>query len=642
MIPNKFINDLLDKLDIVDLIGQYVPLKKQGANFTGLCPFHSEKTASFTVSPAKQFYHCFGCGAHGTAIGFIMQYLGYSFQDAVQDLANKRGLTIPIPLSQERIQLKKEYNKNEIFSSLPNDFANKAVVSRENIGKFDKKSVLLDFLSSAGRFYRIKLKQAKVAISYLKTRGVSGEIAAQFKLGYAPDGWQNLSSVFDDYGNQGLLDAGLVIQSHSVGVEDKKSRYDRFRNRIIFPITNLRGQVIAFGARSINGEHPKYLNSPETEVFTKGTELYALFEARRSIREHGYVLVVEGYMDVLMLVQAGFENAVATLGTACTLNHIQKLIRQTDRIVFCFDGDEAGRKAAYRALVSSLPFATDTREFCFIFLPDAEDPDSFIKKNGANAFHKEILNALPLSNFLVQHVLTDKNLDRAEGRSAALSVAVPLIRSLPAQSLRIQIIGILAERLKFDAKEIVKLCGFGRKKLIKKDALPINLSKKVVHGIEYRALSILLMFPHFAYDLSEEDRGTLLFCTEQPAVFKEILTQVESIGRSVDFYKLAASLKQSIYSDFFEEYIVNILSLPENIRDFFSLDKSERKEELFGDIEKSSRREFDSALAKLRYDACCKKLNQLSQIQNMTKDELIEFTTLSKLSIALKKSLLLN
>ena len=372
-IPASFIQELIARADVVEIVGRYVPLKKAGANFMGLCPFHGEKSPSFSVSPTKQFYHCFGCGVHGNAIGFLMEHGGMGFVEAVHDLAGQYGLQVPED------------------DASPEERARAA-------GQRQKQATLSDVLEKAGEAYRKQLRQSPGAIDYLKGRGVSGEVAKQFGIGYAPPGWRTLAGVFPDYDNPLLAESGLVI----VGEEDADKRYDRFRDRVMFPIRNVKGECIGFGGRVLGDEKPKYLNSPETPVFSKGRELYGLFEARAALRDKGYALVTEGYMDVVALAQLGFPNAVATLGTACTPEHVQKLFRFTDSVVFSFDGDAAGRRAARKALDSALPFASDVRSVKFLFLPAEHDPDSFIREHGAEAFSRFVNEATPLSRFMIE------------------------------------------------------------------------------------------------------------------------------------------------------------------------------------------------------------------------------------------------
>ncbi len=396
MIPKNFIQDLLNRLDIVDVVERYVPLKKAGANFVACCPFHNEKSPSFTVSQTKQFYHCFGCGAHGTAIGFVMEHAGLGYVDAIEELARSVGLEVP----NERPAAGEAYQK----------------VAPD----------LYEVMQTATRYYREQLKLDQRAIDYLKQRGLSGEIAAKFGIGYAPDGWQNLSAAFPDYQDATLNETGLVITS------DEGKRYDRFRDRIMFPIINVRGQVIGFGGRVLDKGEPKYLNSPETPLFEKGRELYGLFQAQKAIRAGQQVLVVEGYMDVVALAQHGVEYAVATLGTATTPNHIQKLLRLTEHIVFCFDGDKAGQRAAWRALENALPYLQDGKRISFLFLPVEHDPDSFVREFGKAAFEQRIQEAMPLSAYLLREASAELDLRTQEGRNQLLQRAKPLLTAIVA------------------------------------------------------------------------------------------------------------------------------------------------------------------------------------------------------------------
>jgi DNA primase len=423
VIPKSFIQDLLNRLDIVDVIERYVPLRKAGANYVACCPFHTEKSPSFTVSQSKQFYHCFGCGAHGTAIGFVMEHGGLGFVDAVEELARSIGVTVPRE------------------APAPGQTQHKAAPD------------LYELMQSATRYYREQLKQSSRAIDYLKRRGLSGEIAARFGIGYAPEGWQNLESIVPNYQDKSLLETGLVIESQpkvasteanlpegqvkarSAGrnQNDDGKRYDRFRDRIMFPIINQRGQVIGFGGRVLDKGEPKYLNSPETPLFEKGRELYGLFQAQKAIRAEGMALVVEGYMDVVALAQLGVEYAVATLGTATTSYHIQRLLRLTDQVVFCFDGDTAGRRAAWRALENALPYLQDGKQLRFLFLPSEYDPDSYIRDHGKEAFeHLLGEEALPLSAYLLRELSTQVDLKTQEGRSALLEHAKPLLTAIAA------------------------------------------------------------------------------------------------------------------------------------------------------------------------------------------------------------------
>ena len=404
MIPKNFIQDLLNRLDIVDVVERYVPLKKAGANFVACCPFHNEKSPSFTVSQSKQFYHCFGCGAHGTAIGFVMEHAGMGYVDAIKELAHNAGLEVPDerPAAGDAQKRSDQKNGQKVAPDL------------------------YEVTQTATRYYREQLKLSPRAIDYLKQRGLSGEIAAKFGIGYAPDDWQNLSAAFSDYQDATLGETGLVISN------DEGKRYDRFRDRIMFPIINVRGQVIGFGGRVLDKGEPKYLNSPETPLFEKGRELYGLFQAQKAIRAEQCALVVEGYMDVVALAQHGVEYAVATLGTATTPYHIQKLLRLTEHIVFCFDGDQAGQRAAWRALENSLPYLQDGKRISFLFLPVEHDPDSYIREFGKAAFEQQIQEAMPLSAYLLREVGAGLDLRTQEGRNQLLQRAKPLLSAISA------------------------------------------------------------------------------------------------------------------------------------------------------------------------------------------------------------------
>lgn len=430
-IPASFIQELIARADVVEIVGRYVQLKKAGANFMGLCPFHGEKSPSFSVSPTKQFYHCFGCGAHGNAIGFLMEHAGMGFVEAVHDLAGQYGLQVPED------------------DASPEERARAA-------GQRQKQATLSEVLEKAGEAYKKQLRQSPAAIDYLKGRGVSGEIARQFGIGYAPAGWRTLAGVFPDYDDPLLAESGLVIVGEPDDNGDGK-RYDRFRDRVMFPIRNVKGECIGFGGRVLGDEKPKYLNSPETPVFSKGRELYGLYEARAAFRERGYALVTEGYMDVVALAQLGFPNAVATLGTACTPEHVQKLFRFTESVVFSFDGDAAGRRAARKALDGALPYASDVRSVKFLFLPAEHDPDSFIREFGADAFARFVNEATPLSRFMLEAAREGCDLGTAEGRAHMASNARPLWSALPEGALKRQLLGEIAAMVQLSTQELVEL-----------------------------------------------------------------------------------------------------------------------------------------------------------------------------------------
>lgn len=435
VIPPAFIQDMLSRVDIAEVVGRHVELKRTGANLMGLCPFHGEKSPSFSVAPSKQFYHCFGCGAHGDAIGFLVEHTGMSFIDAVKELAQQVGMTVPeeqsTPEERERASALKQ-----------------------------RQATLSDVLAKAAEHYRKQLKDSPRAIAYLKGRGLSGQVAARFGMGYAPEGWRALASAFPRYDDPLLEESGLVItQEAESGNESERKRYDRFRDRIMFPIRSVQGEVIGFGGRVLDKGEPKYLNSPETPVFSKGRELYGLFEARSALRQKGYVLVVEGYMDVVALAQLGFPNAVATLGTACTAEHVQKLFRFTDSVVFSFDGDAAGRRAARRALEASLPHASDTRTIRFLFLPAEHDPDSFVREHGTDAFEQQVQQAVPLSRQLIEASGEGCDLETAEGRARMLASARPLWQALPDGALKPQMLTAIAHAGKMGIDDLQVLWG---------------------------------------------------------------------------------------------------------------------------------------------------------------------------------------
>jgi len=483
LIPESFIQELLNRVDIVDVVDKSVPLKKAGANYSACCPFHNEKSPSFTVSPTKQFYHCFGCGAHGTAIGFMMEYQGLDFVESVHELAKSVGLTVP--------QETRDIDKH----------AAKVVVG------------LQESLQQAANFYKAELKKSQRAIDYLKSRGLSGQIAAKFQIGYAPAGWQNLQSVFPHYESEALTTAGLVVEN------EQGRRYDRFRDRIMFPIHDQKGQVIGFGGRVINPEDtPKYYNSPETPLFQKGHELYGLFLARRAIRDAGRALVVEGYMDVVALAQYGIEYAVAALGTATTPYHITKLMRQADEIVFCFDGDNAGRTAAWRAAMNALPALTDSLKLAFLFLPKEHDPDSYVREFGKEKFEAEIKAAMPLSQYILQHLSENNPLQSQEDRVRFLNEAEPIMQQINAPRSAMYLRKKVAELAQLSTEEMHSLL-----KLPNLSKAPVQARPKLTRtttSLQKRFCLMLLMQPALA---SESDLAWLDDKTEEDILLKQTI-----------------------------------------------------------------------------------------------------------------------
>jgi DNA primase len=468
VIPDSFKQDLLNRVDIVDVVSRYVQLKKAGANHLGLCPFHNEKTPSFTVSPAKQFYHCFGCGEHGNAIGFLMAYGGMGYIDALKDLASSVGMQVP-----------------EWQPRTPEEAARK-----------ERETDLYEVMEKAMDFYRGELKKSPRAIEYLKGRGLTGEIAARFRIGFAPDDWQGLQKAFTDYSDSSLVQCGLVI-------ENEGKRYDRFRDRVMFPILSTRGAVIGFGGRVLGEGEPKYLNSPETPLFEKGREVYGLVQARDAIRHSGRVLVVEGYMDVVALAQFDVGYAVATLGTATTPVHVQKLLKLADELVFCFDGDAAGRKAAWRALEISLSETTDNKPIRFLFLPDGEDPDTYVRKHGKPAFEALVAKATVLSEFLLGELRSQSDLATAEGRSRFISIAKPHVLKIAAPSLRLQVlkeVGRLAELTPEEAARTFQPAG-ASERIAYAHPAPAKKSFKAPSSVEWKILTWVLAYPSLVGDL---------------------------------------------------------------------------------------------------------------------------------------------
>lgn len=488
MIAQSFIQELLDKIDIVDIVARHLPLKKAGANFTACCPFHNEKTPSFTVNPIKQFYHCFGCGRHGNAINFLIEHTGMGFIEAVESIAAHAGIQIPIQ--------KDKYPG----TSVPH----KAFAGTEKIEEVVEitslSSNLYERMELAAKYYRSQLRHSEQAIAYLKDRGVAGKIALRFGIGYAPSGWQNLSGIFADYpsgdASHPLVRAGLVI------THEGQKNYDRFRHRIMFPILDHKKKIIGFGGRALGANEPKYLNSPETPLFTKGRELYNLVSAGIAIRKAGRAVVVEGYMDVVMLVQHGIEYVVATLGTATTGVQVQKLLRHTDEIVFCFDGDEAGTKAAWRALETSLPQLRDGKDIKFLFLPEKEDPDSYVRKYGGGAFEALLEKAQSLSVFLCNELASRVNLGTSEGRARLIQQAGPLLSQINAPVFAFMLMKRISELAGVDQNYLTMFLKSKKKNLSSLSRSEISRSLTVT---PYRRLiQILLHAPVYAKKLDPD------------------------------------------------------------------------------------------------------------------------------------------
>ena len=520
MIPQSFIQDLLNRVDIVDVVERYVPLKKAGANYVACCPFHGEKTPSFTVSQTKQFYHCFGCGAHGTAIGFMIEYAGVGFIDAVKDLAQGAGMQMP-----------------EFKAERPR-------------GKSEEGDDLYAVLLKAAQYYRQQLKNAPRAIEYLKMRGLSGDVAKDFGIGYAPDGWQNLQAEFPDYNAKALVAAGLVIQG------DEGKRYDRFRDRIMFPIVDQRGNIIGFGGRVLDKGEPKYLNSPETALFEKGRELYGLYQGRRAIRDAGRVIVVEGYMDVVALAQHGIGYAVATLGTATTPTHVKKLLRQADEVVFCFDGDDAGRKAAWRALENSLAELTDSKPLKFLFLPQGDDPDTYVRKFGKDAFEKLVSDAQPLSIYMLRELGGRVDRSTQEGCAQLLEDAKPLVKQIVAPALGLLLRKQLAEMAGVTTLELSDLYGEKKSGRGQNVSTPKKVDRESREGNNYiTAVACLLYRPNLVSLVGLDQSGG---ATARLAFLLELIVFIKEMGNEVSTSAVVQHFSDSDHDNLISKAIAKL------------------------------------------------------------------------------------
>ena len=519
MIPESFIQEVLNRTDVVDVIDKRVQLKKAGANFVACCPFHQEKSPSFSVSPSKQFYHCFGCGAHGSAITFLIEFEGLTFVEAVHQIASSLGLTVP----NEHIADPKKI--------------------KENFG-------LEEAMKIANQFYQKALRASPKAIEYLKTRGLTGKVAKEFSIGFAPDGWQNLESAFKQYDDPSLEKAGLIQKN------DKGKYYDRFRNRIMFPIINEKGQVIAFGGRVINPEDtPKYYNSPETPLFQKSYELYGLIHARKPIREKGYVVVVEGYMDVVALAQHDFKNVVATLGTATTIYHIKKLMCYTQDIVFCFDGDNAGQTAAWRAMMNALSAVTDNVRLKFLFLPDNHDPDSYIREYSKDAFDQLAEDALPLSEYIVRHLTLTNDLSSQDKKVRLLNDVEPILNEMTAPKLHLFLRKKIAQLVGLDMQEITNILKDT------KVAQPFSKRIKLEKRTQMNPIRRFILFIVIKPALANKDDLTLFSAKESEQILAksviEIALENKDNNAAVMLHLISNKIDKSILREM-EDQIVKI------------------------------------------------------------------------------------
>ncbi len=577
-IPRSFIDDLMTRVDIVDLIDNYVSLRKAGRNYTALCPFHNEKTPSFSVNPDKQFYYCFGCGTHGSAIGFLMDYAHLNFVEAVHELASRVGIEVVY----------------EQGGSTP-----------ASITAFDE---LYQVMAQAAQYYRQQLRQSQAAIDYLKKRGLTGEIARDFGLGYAPPGWDNLLKTLgtDSDMRKRLLKTGLIKQKES------GRRYDHFRDRVMFPILDVRGRVIAFGGRKLSkSEHePKYLNSPETPLFQKSSELYGWYLASK-IRSLQQIIVVEGYMDVVALAQYGIPNVVATLGTATTHQHLTRLFRKLPEIIFCFDGDEAGQKAAWRALEMALPLLQDGRSVRFMFLPKGDDPDSLVRHSGAQGFETYLNRALPLSDFLFGTLKQRVNLNHPEGRARLVELAKPLLKQLPAGAYRDLMLQQLSDLTRVNFKNLTRLIQKGEvpKQPVVKTRKP---GESIIEfSLVHQAIIRLLHKP--ALSLSIDDRYEKLSNLKQQDI--KLLLNIIELTRKNPQLKLGMLYEHWQRTEY--EQTINQLA---------------SQKSLFADTNKIDD-EFFGAINRLYKDYAPQRLNELMQkkTDEWTVEERQEYFNLIKL-----------
>jgi DNA primase len=529
MIPESFIQEVLNRIDVVDIVDQRVKLKKAGANYVACCPFHQEKSPSFTVSPSKQFYHCFGCGAHGSAISFLMEYEGLTFIESIQSIASQLGLSVP--------------NEQTTSKSEKSDYL-----------------ILEQALMQANQFYKKNLRASKEAIQYLKNRGLSGEIAKQFQIGFANQEWQGLQQVFKNYDDPILQSAGLV-QKNEAG-----KLYDRFRNRIMFPIFNAKDNIIGFGGRVIHADDtPKYYNSPETPLFKKSYELYGLSQSKKGIRDEQNILIVEGYMDVISLHQHGVQNAVATLGTATTVYHLKKLIRYSKKITFCFDGDNAGIEAAWKALNTAVEILEDDLEFYFMFLPEGEDPDTYIRNHSLDDFKKMINQATPLSDFIIKRLTSNNDLNSQENKIKFINNFEPIYKKMSSPKYKIFLLKRVSELIHLSQVEIEKMVGGKSMSVNQSMNTKIKYSASAKNTLTAKRKYILIVLIHPKL-FNPEDQKVFQGNSVDDEIYKAMLSIIE--GNDAAFEN-SASLFHGL-ADRVEEKLINelqnqIMNYAENI-----------------------------------------------------------------------------
>jgi DNA primase len=580
LIPQTFVDDLLRRTDIVELIDEHVPLKRQGRDPSACCPFHDEKTPSFTVSGEKQFYYCFGCQASGSALGFLMEFKGLGFVEAVEELAERLNLEIPREGGGAR-------------------------APSANLGP------IYELLEQANRIFQRHLREhpeAKQAVEYLKGRGLSGEIAAQFQIGYSPPGWDALTREIGtaDERLDALMEAGLIAER---GTGSHRSHYDRFRNRIMFPIRDTRGRVVGFGGRVLDDDGPKYLNSPETPVFHKGQELYGLYQARRANSHPTRLLVVEGYMDVVALAQFGIDYAVATLGTASTREHLERLFRASRDVVFCFDGDGAGRRAAWRALETALPFMRDGRSAYFLFMPEGLDPDDFVRANGADALNQAVQNAQPLSEYLFDHTGADSNLNTVEGRSQLVEKCRPLVERVPNGPFKELLNSRLSELSKISSEKLTMLIGSSGQAQARPRRANSAPESSRGPSLVRRALHLLIHDPTLAARAgSSADLATRIAPLELRGI-PLLVAMLDFLEESPDL--TTGAVLERFRDDDLGRHLSKLAASPAPILESVSAHGSETLETEFRDILKR----FDELTTEHRYDELRQKNGPLTEAE---------------------------
>ena len=551
-ISRQFIDDLLARADIVDLVESRVPLKKAGKNYQACCPFHNEKSPSFTVSQDKQFYHCFGCGEHGNAISFLMEFDRLDFVDAVEELASHCG--VEVIREENNASPAEQRRQQQVYQQKQNDY---------------------ELMTQISLFFQQQLKESsdkKTAVSYLKGRGLTGEVVKRFGIGYISDAWDGMMKVFSANGrtNQQLVDLGMAIQG------DKNRPYDRFRGRIMFPIHDKRGRVIGFGGRVLGDEKPKYLNSPETRIYHKGQELYGLYEAKQANKNLERLVVVEGYMDVVALAQHGVNYAVASLGTATTYEQLQTMFRTVKEVICCYDGDRAGRDAAWRAMENALPLIRDGFSMKFVFVPDGEDPDSFIRKQGQAAFEQTLDQATPLSKFLFDHLMNQVDMNSLEGRAALVESFQPLLLKLPDSVLKDAIINDIANNFGMGSEQL--LAKLNKKSTIVNKVIKAKTTNKVTPV--RLAIALLLEHPHIITELGDISalqpleipgvdllRQLLMLCQQNPKIkTAQLLEYFRGTEQGKQLSKLMcwqhhveATAAQAVFLDSIEKLLDNFV-----------------------------------------------------------------------------------